>query len=235
MTSPTSFSSYGSEYVGPSPLEVQAQHLRQYFPELANATFDASIEHMALPHGAEGYFIFPADWRLIASQYVEGACSRAFTKLHEVYDGNAFNHIEDDGVFFGQYLRESTAKTDVFALLREAQKGHDFLVVPGQFGLLHRERPVRKWQSLVEESDEFGFGLFETLIMLLTHPQRLHHYLDLRICCPGDEMYWYASAHHFPAHTPCFYFYSDHLKLTGRSVSDHPYGYGLVSGFLPKM
>jgi hypothetical protein len=227
-------SNYGylSGYTKPRPLEEQAAVLREAFPEYANATYDASIAEQPLPEGAEGWFIVPADWKKLANTYASGACKKVFGKVREVYGGNAVNYLEREGKLTERHLRESAAKRAAMEQIREAQKGHDFLVVAGQFGHLHRGRSVRRARVVMQDSGQFGFGLFESLILLLTHPDRLRHYDDLWIDCAGDEISLNGDGQFSVA--PYVYFSDGMLKVYAYRVGNPHDNYGSVSGFSPQ-
>ena len=225
-------SNYGylSGYRQPRTLLEQANRLKELFPELRGALYDDRFASEPRPKGAEGHFIL-LDWRQLGETYAD-AYKKVFGKVREVYGGNAVNYLEREGKLTEKHLRESAAKRSAMERIREAQKGHDFLVVAGQFGHLHRGRSVRRARAVMQDSGQFGFGLFESLILLLTHPDRLRHYDDLWIDCAGDEISWNGDGQVTDA--PYVGFHGGMLKVLANGVGS-PYDYyGSVSGFSPQ-
>lgn len=221
-------SNYGylSGYRHPRTLLEQANRLKELFPELRGAFYGERFASEPLPKGAKGHFIL-LDWRQFGETYVE-ACKKVFDKVREVYGKNAvyYNSVDRKGKLTEKHLRESAAKRAAMEQIREAQKGHDFLVVPGQFGREHR-------RVVMQYSDQFGFGLFETLILLLTHPDRLrNNYNDLWINCAGDEFSWNGDGQFTIA--PYVNFRDGVLKMRAHGV-EYPYVFwGSASGFFPQ-
>ena len=160
----------------------QVAILRQFFPELRNATYDTSIAEEPLPNGAEGWFAIPrwenlgcSDNYNIALRKVLRtiASKRAFYDWREVQRGP-------------RRLRQSERSVEAFQKLVQEQKGYDILIVPCQFGLRHAGRSVRRARGLMNEN-EFGLGSFTVGCMILTHPEREVKDEQLHVLCAGDE------------------------------------------------
>jgi len=216
---------YYSGYKKPKPITAQVEILKEFFPELR--TFDESVATRDLPtDDVEGYFAIPR-WERIASTYGE-AVQRVLDIIKQVRKGELYNCRKDK--LGPQWLRQRACTVDAFKQLGDQQEGHDILVVPCQFGILHRGQSVRRAHAVMPVG-EFGLDTFSAGIMLLTQPERLQHLNDLGIDCAGDEydpviggaFRW----------SPCFYFFYDVRLELGTNAVDHksPY-YGSASGFL---
>lgn len=218
-------SGYGNRTIS---LKEQAALLLKTFPEFEGVTFDASLQDMPLPKGAENPVILP-NWRLLDDDYGR-ACQKVFRKVHEVYGGKAVNYLEHEGGLTEKHLREGAQKRAAMEQIRKAQKGHDFLVVTVQLGFLHRGRSVRRARVVMRDSGQFGLGLFEILILLLTHSNRLKSHGDLGIDCAGDEVSLKGDGRFTRA--PFVKIFGRVLKVRPGRI-DYMFGsYGSASGFL---
>ena len=216
---------YLSGYTAPKPIADQVKLLREFFPDLGTSTFDENIATSELSSGAEGYFAIPR-WQKIASTYGE-AVQKVLDLIKQTRDGKFHNYRE--GQLGPQHLRQHARTVEKFQQLGEQQEGHDFLVVPCQFGIRHRGRSVRRAREVMT-ANEFGLNTFSIGIMLLANPERLRHYNDLWIDCAGDE-YAPVTGDDF-CRAPCFYFDDGEVKFATRDV-DYAYGCcGSASGLL---
>jgi len=233
LTNPDQFadeeveSQYGylSGYSQPKPLAEQASRLKELFPELAQTTFDTTIEGEALPPNAEGRFLIP-DWRLIAKTYPE-AVQVVLDKIKEVR-GSLYNYR--DGQIDEAHLRQHAKKEEFFLELSKMQSGHNLLVIAAQFGLRHRDKSVRR-ARVVMFGGECGLGAFEIGIMLLTHPERLENVDDLWIDCAGDEFNPGGGGDF--SESPCFGFDDDEVWFGTLVVVDTSDDSGSASVFPP--
>jgi len=162
----------------PKGITEQTNILRQLFPGIGFA--DEQIAGQALPSDAEGWFAIPR-WEKIASTYGE-AVDKMLAMIKQTR--KFYNYRE--GRLGPQYLRQHAKTEKAFQKLGDEQKGYNILVVPEQFGLLHRGRSVRRAREVMN-ANQFGLGAFAVGIMILTHPERLQNYDDLWIDCAGDE------------------------------------------------
>jgi hypothetical protein len=219
-------SSYGylSGYT-PKPIAEQVKLLREFFPQLGSC--DESIATRDLPVGAEYYFAIPM-WQKIAATYGE-AVQKVLDLIKQTRNGKLYNYR--DGQLGPQFLRQHIRTVEMMERLEAQYTGHDILIVPAQFGLRHRGRSVRRVRA-VFTANEFGLGSFAAGIMLLTHPERLQHYDDLWIDCPGDEYVPDADSDFHGA--PYFGFYDLHVEFYANYVDDAIGCYGSVSAFLPQ-
>jgi hypothetical protein len=216
---------YLSGYTGPKSIADQLAILRLYFPELGSA--DEAIAGQLLPAGAEGYFAIPR-WRLIASTYV-GAVAKALEALKKQRNDRFQNYRE--GQLGPAHLRESDRKRLGFQRFGNEQEGHDVLVVAAQFGIRHRGKSVRR-ARFVMFGNEFGLGAFETIIMVLTHPERLAGYNDLWVDCAGDE-FSFAADGTFDS-VSYLHFLDGRVGFGVCSVDFAHKRYGSASGFSPQ-
>lgn len=135
-----------------------------------------------LPKVAEKLFLIP-QWEKVAPTYGE-AVQKVFNLIKQTRNGAFYNY--PNGELGPNQLRQSQKSTTMFQKLGDEQNGHEILVAPAQFGIRHRGRSVRRAREVMNVN-ECGLGAFAIGIMLLTHPERLKHYDDLRINCAGDE------------------------------------------------
>ncbi|MSU74244.1 hypothetical protein EXS57_00500 [Candidatus Kaiserbacteria bacterium] len=220
---------YLSGYTKPKDVIWQSNQLRVLFSGVG--FHDEKAAQMAVPEGAEGLFVIPT-WQSFAklhsvSTYAE-AVQIVLAKLNETRKGKFYNHRENE--MGSDNLRESARKAEVMEQIAQSQKGYDLLVIPGQFGIVHRGRSVRRARVVIGSKD-FVLGALEVGIMLLTHPERLQHYDDLYIDCAGDE-FKPGDRLDFSC-APIFRFRGDKLWFDAYEVEFASGYYGSASGFLP--
>ena len=227
----TSRYGYLSGYKKPKDVIWQSNRLRELFSGIG--FHDEKAAQMAVPEGAEGLFVIPT-WQSFAelhgvSTYAE-AVQIVLAKLNETRKGKFYNYRENE--MGPDSLRESARKAEVMEQIAQSQKGYDLLVIPAQFGIVHRGRSVRRARVVIG-SKGFGIGAFEVGIMLLTHPERLQNYDDLWIDCAGDE--FKPSDEHEFSFAPFFNFFDGDWLSFGASKVDIAHdNYGSASGFLPQ-
>jgi hypothetical protein len=212
---------YGEGYMPRTPME-QMEILEEFFPEIGPFSID-TLANCALPEGAEGWFVIP-DWRSIAATYPEAV--RTVLAALAVQRGTPIDGVAN-GSFAEECLRETEVSTSAFAAMRDVQAKHDTLLVPAQFGFLHRGRSSRRAREVMRFSGQFGLGVFAVGIMLLTHPERLSDRSDLWIDCPGDE---YVVERGESSCTPFFSFLCQ-LGCASCRNNDPRAGWGSASGF----
>lgn len=218
-------STYGylSGYTTPKPITDQVKLLKEFFPELG--TVDESVATCDLPPDTEGYFTIPC-WEKIALTYSE-ALQRVLDLIKQTRNGKFHNYRE--GQLGPLHLRQHARTVERFQQLGDQQQGHDILVVPCQFGILHRGRSVRRAREVMTVG-EFGLGAFSVGIMLLTHPERLQHFNDLWIDCAGDE--FSPGAGGVFGRAPCFRFSDGEVRFGTGDVGVAHGRYGSASGSL---
>lgn len=210
----------------PKGITEQTNRLRELFPGIGYA--DEKLAEGTLPPNAEGWFAIPR-WEKIAPTYNE-ALQKVLDLIKQTRDGKFYNYRE--GELGPKQLRQHARTISAFQTLGDGQKDHDILVVPAQFGLLHRGRSVRRAREVMQ-SNEFGLGAFAIGIMLLTHPERLAHYDDLYVDCAGDEFDDPDSDARFGG-APCFLFGGVRVGFGTGWVGDALSGCGSASGFVPQ-
>lgn len=176
---------YFSGYGKPKDVAWQSDRLRELFSCIG--FHDERAEHMVVPEGAEGLFVIPK-WQSFAklhnvSTYVDCA-NIVLAKLKETRSGKFC--IWGKAEVTSENTRETAWKAKAMAKIAEEQTGYDLLVVPAQFGIMHRGRSHRR-ARVVSDTKGFCLGVFEVGIMLLLHPERLNNSNDLNIDCSGDE------------------------------------------------
>jgi hypothetical protein len=214
---------YLSGYKKPRSITEQCNTLRQMFPGVGFA--DEKIAEGQVPSSAEGWFAIPK-WQTLAPTYAE-AVQKVLDMLKKTRNGKFYNYR--DGQIVNERLRQTAKTAAVFQKLASEQDGFDILVVPAQFGFLHRGRSVRRAREVMN-SKEFGLGAFAIGIMLLTHLDRLQNVDDLWIDCAGDEFDDPVSVVRFGS-APIFYFGGGKLEF-GTCWLYFAYDlYGSASGF----
>jgi hypothetical protein len=172
---------YHSGYNKPLSIALQLERLHQLFPGLGT-DFAEEVGNLPLPVKAEGMFIIPR-WGRIAPTHNE-AVQIALNLLEKTRDGAFYNYRA--GQIGPEWHRQSVRAQQFWETLGNKQGENGFIVFPAQFGLNHRGRSVRRAREVMP-GGEFGLGAWATIVMLLTHPNRLAHFDDLWIDCPGDE------------------------------------------------
>ena len=168
---------YPPEFKRVKSVGEQANILRALFSELRTAGMVAACRD--LPPFAENWYVFPR-WQDLARTYGE-AVGRVFDLLSSSREfSNQF------GKTSSRYLQQTAAKVAAFEQIGQQQEGHKLLVVPCQFGLRHCGRSIRRAHVLFPYHDEFGLGVFEVGIMILTHPERMIRAKQLHVDCAGD-------------------------------------------------
>ncbi len=219
-------SSYGylSGYK-PKGITEQTNILRQLLPGIGFA--DEKLASQLVPESAEGWFAIPK-WQSVAPTYGE-AVQKVLDLIKKTRDGKFYNYRE--GQLGPKNLRQSEKSAKMFQKFGEEQKDFDILVIPAQFGILHRGRSVRRAREVMN-ANQFGLGAFAIGIMLLTHPERLQNYDDLWIDCAGDEFSPGADGDFSEA--PLFDFGDGRVGFRTDWVSDAYDLYGSASGFVPQ-
>lgn len=197
--------------------QVSAQFdiLRAAFPKLP----DLNLEQETSKNG-EGIFAIP-HWKLIGTSYTD-AVFKIMAKLKEsrlTYDWRNGNWSEE-------YLKQLPVKETFWNSQTEG-----IVLISVQFGQKHAGESVQTVRGALEKN-ELPLGIYECLIMLLTHPERLQSYDDLWIDCPGDEFAPVGGG--VFACAPRLHFSDDGVGFDAKGVSDAVEFYGSASGFVPQ-
>ena len=204
--------------------------LCNFFPELIGKETNHELFHeikngnVALPAGAEGFFVIPP-WSKIGSTY-QTALEKVLKALEQAPNGHPIN-CQQNELDPHKLLCETPKKARMMEALQQSQNA-DILIVPAQLGLLHRYKSVRRARALMSGM-EFGLGVYEIGIILLTHPNRLQDWESLRIDCAGDE-YSLDVGGDFP-NIPLFLYSAGNLCLQQFRLNYAAVENGSASGF----
>lgn len=213
---------YPSDY-NPKHMHEQVRILREAFPGLGS--FDENLATGPLPLYAEGWFAIPR-WQKVASNY----CEAVQMALRLLECSRECEYFETDEEQFTDYLHQSARTEIMYKDLAGRQKGHDILVIPGQFGLFYRGCSVRRTQEIFLKN-EFGPGLFAGICMLLTHPERLQSSDDLLLDLPGD--FFPPEKNSQIKTTPVVFCNDVNIEVSKSPADSYNDEFGSVSLFLP--
>jgi hypothetical protein len=216
---------YGMGYDRPYRIDGQLRVLQEHFPGLESC--DMTISSNQVPAGAEGWFAIPR-WDRLGPTY-NVAVERVLKVLESTHEGK-FENIHH-GQLGPSRLRERPKKSALLTTLRQQQGDHDVTVIAAQFGIQHRGKSTRCANATMGEN-EFGLGIFEVAIMLLTHPGRLGRIESLWIDCAGDESSEYGD-HSFEK-APCVKYDLGVLQVQTRPHNFAVRANGTASSFLPQ-
>lgn len=207
------------------PVCEQLVELSRHFPSLNSSSVLACSKEMpSLPGGAEGWFAVPK-FKKVGKNYND-----AVEKVLEMIGKTRSFTNWRKGELSQKYLRLSERTAVALQMLGQKQEG-DFLLIPAQFGILHRGKSVRRVR-MTYASHEFGLGSFVGATMLLAHPERLQAYEDLFIDLPGDEYSPGADGRFDGA--PFFDFRGGRALFSTHYVGIASGGFGSASGFIPQ-
>ena len=209
---------YLSGYKSPKHITEQMSILQQLFPFIGHA--DEEITKQPFPQDTEGWFAIPR-WQKVGSTY-ENACQNVFDIIKKARSGKFSNYI--GGQLDSRSFRRSEKTNMMFNALAEQQDHNDILIIPAQFGFAHRGRSVCRAREIMPDY-EFGLGVFEVAIMLLTHHKRLRRCDDLWIHCGGDEFSY--NSKEFES-VPCFCF-GDEIEFKPIGIHQAHGYYGCAS------
>ena len=219
----------------PKDFTEQTNCLRELFPGIGYANQDLLTQikrkEIALPRQAEGWFAIP-NW--MKNQHLFGvtysaALQKVLDILKQKHNGNLSNYV-DSGID-EKHIRQSARTQKFFQNLLGEQGNPDILIVPAQFGTLHRGRSVYRARK-VFLINEVGLGSFAISIMLLTHPERLQQCIDLWIDCPGDEFRSSDKGSYYQ--NPYFGFENGQIRFSTSDMSGADDDFGSASAFSPK-
>lgn len=219
-------------------LDRQIEVLQGLFPGLGGPNLDylqrVKSGAIRVKKPAEKFFAIPNIWKegglpaIFGATYSE-ALQKVLDKIFETREGKFQNYRV--GQIDEQHIRQPARTIAFFKQLSEAQGNPDILIVPAQFGILHRGRSVRRAAGVFLKN-ELHIGSFGTGIMLLTHTERLQEYDDLWIDT-GDEFNDPDSGVRFGG-SPYFRFSGGGVRFVANRVGGAVAYYGSASAFLPK-
>jgi len=188
---------------------------------------DAShVEELAsreLSQDAEGWAVIPKLLK-VAKNY-----HRALDIVLDLIAANRQFRNRRKGELTKKHLRLTEKTAKAHAKLDE-QPG-DFWVFPFQFGLRHAGSSVRRARVCFAEN-EFGLGVYEAAVLLLTHADRIAGPDQLYIDCAGIEYAPNADGDFFACLSFRWDFSYEPLVLYYDSFDDADEQWGSVSAFL---
>lgn len=208
-------------------IDEQISCLRKLFPDIGSA--DEKIAKQMFPSGASGWYAIP-DWKKIAPTRGE-AIKKVLTLIKKKRNGKFLNYLE--GRLNSKHLQQKERSIAMWRGIEEEQKGHDIFIVAAQLGSVSLRGSSLPDRQYVFDDDEFGFGIYEVGIILLTHHRHLmNSYNDLWIKLIGDEFSCTGDGKF--KRTPFFCFISGKLRLGADIFKSMDDNCGQASGFLQK-
>lgn len=219
---------YASGYTKAKSIPEQIDILYKLFPFLYHRLFTIPISTRAVPNGAEGYFVIPP-WQLFAQTYHEaiiiliGRLGRALGRSVYLYCHGKIK------------CKNLSRDINTENALKYIGGGADdwwktMIIIPAQLGIYYRgASPL--WVKRSLRAHEFSLGLFEGMIMLATHHERLNCDDDLGIEFPGDSFFPKPEKKDIH-HTPFINIVNGKIGI-GTSPTDKPGEcFGSATGFL---
>jgi hypothetical protein len=255
----TERSNYPDDYKVRSITE-QITKLQKTFPHLGFANkalvdrIECDEELISVNADENGFFAIP-HWTKIAPSYGEAVeimlsllkkdmvekdrYKRPFlyglrTFLsHFSLDKRKFLYDFTQGKHDNRFLRETKSKKcmmENFLALQEA----DIIIIQAQFGNQYQKCSPASAQQVIKRN-EFLLGIYEILVMLFTHPERLQAECDLQINVSGDEYSPDSDADQFVYVFYLWYYdYGKSLHLNYKKVHSNDLNSGSPSGFISK-
>lgn len=194
----------------------QFKTLKKHFPSMPSV----DMGKKSVKGVGEGTFLIP-HWKLLGSTYTE-----AVEKVMNAIKSSRSWYDYRNGNWGPKYLKQLPLKETFWNRQKE-----EIIFLSAQFGQKHAGESVETVHKGLE-STELPFGLYECLIMLLTHPERLQSYDDLWIDCPGDEYSWGGDGVFSGA--PGLNCHDGRVDFGAKDVSSADGYYGSASGFVPQ-
>lgn len=227
-------------FLGSRPTNSSASPEVNLFDSFINQEMLKGIEEgsISLNDEASGWYVFP-HWSIIAASYLD-AVKVVFSLLKQANDG-AFEYPTLEKYKTANYkyhtVFETKLKEQAITKLQQNQRAK-MLLLPVQFGVDTTNRPVTSM-----DQKNFGLGLYETGIILLTHPEYLERAEDPRINMFGDSFIAYHPAHmlggaHEETLKPGFFVRDNKLRFNGsyddirKPQNNHT---NMVLGYFPTM
>ena len=220
---------YSKEYKGPKPIGNQIKDLAKIFDLNPAAALEYAKNLPELPEGAEGWFAIPSVDALSRRYFPEVTDPvKKYCRAIQKVAALQLSYYRNEDIT-PAHLRLSDHTTAALDQLAETQKG-DIMIIAAQLGMRHRGRSTRRARE-VFVINEFGLGSLIVGSIILTHPERLIHFQQLNIDCPGDEFSPNADGQFNQA----TYFASlgDWISLSTADSACAYDRFGSASGFLP--
>jgi hypothetical protein len=225
-------SKYPKDYDGPKDIIYQIYTLAEMFGLNPTHALKYSNKLPILPEGAEGWFAVPKITAIAKLNFPEVKssseqyCKALMLICDRLEKSRIFVNL-DEAEIAPCDLRQSFRTLRFWDTIETLQSG-DILIIPAQFGMLHRGESARRSMEIFSDN-EFGLGAFHVGCMSLVHPERYSKAGKLYVDCPGDYIDIYNGVTMIPA------FYSDGSLMyldCYDDVSAEP-AFGSASAFMP--
>ena len=182
--SPDTIPGYFSGYLRPDSVQNQIDIIRSHWPVINPDRAIRFIRNvyptLQLPSWIEGPFvqIRPGFFSNVYREELQEVLKALTNSRSERF----FNHCEKQ---IGNF-RRSSKLIAAYHRITDQQPNSDLLIVPAQFGKRYRGcsvDQVRKKITIIE----FGEGIRNGAVMLLTNPNRLRHVKDLWLDLPARD------------------------------------------------
>ncbi len=219
---------YASGYRKPKSIQKQAEILSKVFPLLSHQLLNVPIFEQKELGFTEGLFVIP-HWLLIAQTYHDAVLT-ALERLREIRGGRVYQY--SFGKMRSNYLSRGSSTERAFKIIGGERWWSRVVTIPAQFGIDYRG-VSSQWAKRMFREREYGLGLFEVIIMLITHPERLDNNDDLWIECPGDS--YAVIAEKDPINTPFVNIIDGEIGIGSVPSNEPGARYGSATWLLPDM
>lgn len=210
---------YPGQYTQRSITE-QIEIFEKYFPKI-NLDQVKAFYH-PLPVYADDYFVIP-HWELIAGTYVE-AVEKVLFVFQSIFNCVPFS-------FKNLIVRQTNDGKRLFDKIINLFPSSKAIVLPAQLGAYRKGCSFWRAQELFMEN-ECGPGIYGTLMMIITHPERVEWKDDLMIIVSGDEICY--RGEHFEVYSNCLFISKagEQIKFDVEYCGRFYNNYGPTSAFL---
>lgn len=220
---------YVSGYTGAKSIPEQVNILCRLFPSLAVNFSNIQTVAGAAPDNTEGFFVIP-HWSLVAQTYNDAVL--AGLEVLGNARGREVYHYSFNKMGHRNLIRNFNTERAFRSLSGDEEEWwHKTFIVPAQFGVQYRGISPA-WAKRAYRKREFGLGLFEGIIMLITHPERLKSNDDLWIEFSGDNYYPFPDEK-LPIHTPFMNIINGKIGVGTSLTNMSGARYGSATWFLP--
>ncbi len=184
-------SSYPVTYTGPNNIFSQLKIIENIFGLNMSQGIKFASNLPELPNKAEGWFAIPKVSAVANKFFPEITDSgeqycRAIKFLFKKLTKCQELHMYGQEKITPDHLRPNMYTQNFMGDLELKQSG-DVLIIPAQFGLLHKGKSIETARDEFA-LNEFGLSTFAVSCMLLTHPNRFTDWEDLPVDSAGDEL-----------------------------------------------
>ncbi|MDD3386759.1 MAG: hypothetical protein PHU17_00775 [Candidatus Pacebacteria bacterium] len=195
----------------------QIDMINEIMPIDFNEDVVERISKIPLPEKAEGWFVVPS----LTENYVD----EVEKTLSSISNTRTFySHLELKRKNIKRKERTSVA----ISRLEKYENAGDIIIIPAQFGNLHRGLSIKEIETEKMTEREFGLGAYEVSWMLFTHPEREYKESNLHPVCIGDTVKVNKSFNF----SPCFDYGEKVLELGAFANNERLQDFGAVTGFV---